>query len=221
MQAYSELYISSAMEKLGEALDYAVQCCDVTASEFIDYFIVSGIADSFGRGSPKVVAGMSGTELVREVLRKTYGLEGTHVFPAAQIEYTCSEEYWAGWILAYYQWSRGYSFDYIIKKIPIDRILESYHPLHEASEERAAASFDHMMDISNENDLARRRRLLGYTQRLLSEKTGVNLRTLQQYEIGSKDLKKASGITLFMLSRKLGCTMEDLINGSTAVNSNE
>ena len=119
MQAYNELYVDSAMTKLGEAFDYAVQCCELSLSSFVDYFIVSGIADEFGHGSPRLVAGMSGTELAREVLRKTYGYENSHVFPPALIDFNRSEEYWAGWILAYYQWSRGYSFRSIFEKIPV------------------------------------------------------------------------------------------------------
>ena len=45
----------------------------------------------------------------------------------------------------------------------------------------------------------------------LAEKTGVNLRTLQQYENRSKDIGKAAGSTLLALSRVMGCRMEDLL----------
>lgn len=55
------------------------------------------------------------------------------------------------------------------------------------------------------------RRLCGYSQRILSEKSGVNLRTLQQYESRAKDINKAAGGTLFSLSRVLGCRIEDLL----------
>lgn len=212
MSAYNEIYVDGAMEKLGEAVDYACTCCDVSLVDFMDFFVTSGVADEFGDGSPRLVAGMSGTELTREVLRKTYDYEPAHEFPPAQIAYDYSEQYWVGWILAYYQWSRGYSFRTILEYIPAGDILCLYHPLHEASEERAARAFDErLFEKTRVNELQRRRRLLGYTQRILAERSGVNLRTLQQYEIGSKDLKKASGSTLLALSRELGCSMEELI----------
>ena len=51
----------------------------------------------------------------------------------------------------------------------------------------------------------------GYTQKELAEKVGVNLRTLQQYEIRAKDINKAAGTTLLALSKVLGCRVEDLL----------
>lgn len=39
----------------------------------------------------------------------------------------------------------------------------------------------------------------------------VNIRTLQQYEIGNKDLRKASADTIYRLSKVLSCPMEELI----------
>ena len=213
MHAYTKMYLDDAMNNLGEAFDYAYRCCDVTPSDFMRYFINCGLADRFGHGSPKYTVGMSGTELAREILRRTYGYENNHEFPPAQIEYDYSPEYWTGWIITYYQWSRGVSFRIIVQKLPVDVICNSYKPLHEASEERAAVWFDESIaNTPEKNELQRMRRLLGYTQRLLAEKTGVNLRTLQQYEIGSKDLSKASAATVYALSKELGCSMEDLVS---------
>ena len=49
------------------------------------------------------------------------------------------------------------------------------------------------------------------TQRELSEKSGVNLRTIQQYERRSKDINKAAGATLRALALTLSCRVEDLL----------
>lgn len=49
------------------------------------------------------------------------------------------------------------------------------------------------------------------SQSKLSEISGVNLRTLQYYEQGYKDINKAQGITLLKLSQALDCTIEDLL----------
>ncbi|MBO7386439.1 MAG: XRE family transcriptional regulator, partial [Lachnospiraceae bacterium] len=35
-------------------------------------------------------------------------------------------EYWTGWVIAYYQWSRGTSFKEIDKEIPIETIADMY-----------------------------------------------------------------------------------------------
>lgn len=49
-------------------------------------------------------------------------------------------------------------------------------------------------------------------QSQLSKLSGVNLRTLQQYENRSKDIQKVSGITLLSLSKVLGCNIEELMD---------
>lgn len=50
------------------------------------------------------------------------------------------------------------------------------------------------------------------TQAQLAEISGVSVRMIQYYEQGVKDINKASGETLYMLSQALGCKMEDLMN---------
>ena len=68
------------------------------------------------------------------------------------------------------------------------------------------------IDLQKESTrLQSQRRISGYSQRILAEKSGVNLRTLQQYELGAKDINKASGSTLVALARVLGCKVEDLL----------
>ena len=54
------------------------------------------------------------------------------------------------------------------------------------------------------------RQSVGYSQRELAEKSGVNLRTLQQYELRAKDINKAATETLLKLSKTIGCKIEDL-----------
>ena len=51
----------------------------------------------------------------------------------------------------------------------------------------------------------------GMSQYQLSAKSGVNLRMIQYYEQGAKDIKKASGETILKLAQALGCSMEDII----------
>ena len=101
--------------------------------DFVDMFIISGIAEQFAGGVPKFVSGLSGTELVWEVLNRI----GTNTdLPEPQIEYEYSPEYWCGWILAIYQWNTGKSFKEIKKYLPMSEIYKLYPTLHEASEEK-------------------------------------------------------------------------------------
>lgn len=51
----------------------------------------------------------------------------------------------------------------------------------------------------------------GMSQSQLAAKSGVNLRMIQYYEQGAKDIKKASGETILKLAQALGCSMEDII----------
>ena len=101
IHAYAEEYLNDAMENLGEAVDYAVNACGLDIDEFFHLFIATGYADAFGKGNPKILSGLSGTELVMEVVQKS-GMDIS--FPEPQVEYDFSPEYWCGFILAYYQW---------------------------------------------------------------------------------------------------------------------
>lgn len=49
------------------------------------------------------------------------------------------------------------------------------------------------------------------TQKELAQKSGVNFRSLQDYEQGHKKLTSANGDILLRLSTVLGCTAEDLL----------
>lgn len=49
------------------------------------------------------------------------------------------------------------------------------------------------------------------TQAKLSESSGVNIRMIQHYEQGVKDINKAQGLTLRSLAQALECKIEDLL----------
>ena len=207
-RAYSDLYLDDAMINLGEAVEYAVHACGIDADRFISYFVVSGFAERFCEGDPRIISGMSGTELAQKVLDKV-GIE-TYADPLDTTPPT--PEYWCGWVLALYQWASGRSFGDILSGISMEELLMMYPTLHEASEQKAVRTIDEViLSRRTRTNLQNRRILAGYTQKSLSEESGVNLRTLQQYETGAKDIDKASGETLRALSRALSCRMEDLL----------
>lgn len=209
MYAYNEMYLNDAMRNLGEAFDYAATVLNIPMDDFLDMFIISGIADQFGSGVPKFISGLSGTELVWEVLNRT----GKKIdLPAPQTEYDYSAEYWCGWILAFYQWNTSKSFKEIKNYLPMSEIYKLYPTLHEASEEKFIDVANSILKRKNlPTKLQTVRKAIGLSQKELSEKSGVTLRMIQQYEQRAKNINKATVSNLFALAQALGCKAEDLL----------
>ncbi|MBQ9989582.1 MAG: helix-turn-helix transcriptional regulator [Lachnospiraceae bacterium] len=209
IHAYDNQYLDDAMKCLGEAMDYAANSCGMNMDTFLELFIGTGYAEQFAAGVPKYVSGVSGTELVMDVLIRS----GSDMdFPPVQVDYDYPPQYWCGWILAYYQWYTERSFKEIQKHISMEEIERLYPTLHEASKEKFVDTVNRMIRKKNlPTRLQTQRKISGYSQRELAEKAGVNLRTLQQYEIRAKDINKAAGITLLSLAKALGCRIEDLL----------
>lgn len=60
-------------------------------------------------------------------------------------------------------------------------------------------------------NLKRIRTGTGLSQSELAERSGVNVRMIQHYEQGVKDINKAQAITVYKLTEALGCSMEELL----------
>lgn len=60
-------------------------------------------------------------------------------------------------------------------------------------------------------NLQKKRQEAGLSQRQLAEKAGLSLRTLQHYEIGDKDIRKAAIETVLALAEALGCDINEII----------
>lgn len=207
--SYEEIYLDDCMENLGEMFDYAVNACGFRHDEYWELFLASGIAEEMGHGNPVFLCGRSGTELVMETLSKV-GYETD--YPPVQIEYDRSPEYWSGWILAYYQWFSKRSFGEIYRCISMKSVCDMYSVYHEMAEQQFADAVEILVEQKTEmTRLQMIRRLRGYSQRMLAEKAEVNLRTLQQYEIGAKDINKAASGSLREMAAALGCEMIDLL----------
>ena len=215
IHAYDEKYLDDAMQNLGEAVDYAVNSCGITMENFFDLFIATGIASQFAAGVPKYVSGMSGTELVYEVIEKS-GLD--MYMPETQTEYDCSSAYWCGFIIAYYQWYTDMSYEEIFANIPASEIEKLYPTHHEASEDKFVDTVNKIISRKyTTTNLQRLRKNCGLSQRELAEKAEVNLRTLQQYELGTKNINKAAVGTLSSLAKVLSCRIEDLMETISTV----
>lgn len=209
--AYNESYLDDAMKNLGDMVHYAVVDCGYEVDEFFRIFITSGIASRFERGNPKYVAGMSGVELAQETLRTVCNVTD---FPEATYAEGCSREYWAGWILAYYQWLRKRRFEDIVSEgLPLSRICDMYI-LHEADESKFVENADIIIErykSGSQSKLQKIRKARGFTQKQLSDASGVTKRMIQLYEQRQNDINKAQVNVVLNLAKALGCSIEDLL----------
>lgn len=209
--AYNEEYINDAMQNLGDMIDYAVHDCGYKLDEFFNLFISSGIARLFETGNPKYVAGMSGVELAQAVLRQT---KGQSEFPEVTFSEDYGREYWAGWILAYYQWVSKRRFeDIVFSGLPLSRICDMYI-LHEADESKFVENANRIIEqykVERKTKLQRIRKARRMTQQELGEASGVTLRMIQLYEQRQNDINKAQVSVVVSLARALGCQVEDLL----------
>lgn len=133
--AYSEMYLEDAMRTLGEAVDFALCDQGLNPAELTAILSNAFEMKQFERGMPRVVCGMSGDELARDIIAHA-GLspvECRETYP-----FDRSPQYWAGWVLAYAQWMCSLCFSDLLEVAPLDWIIGSYHPLHEAPEDKFA-----------------------------------------------------------------------------------
>lgn len=209
--AYSELYLDDAMNNLGDMVEYAVCDLGFDPDEFFGWFISSGIASMFEKGNPKYVAGMSGYELAEAVLTET-----NVSYDKCEPSYNDfkGREYWAGWILAYYQWVTGKRFEDIVKDGLTLSTVFSMYILHEADESKFVESANEIIarnKAQRKSRLHEVRKARGFTQQQLSEASGVSLRMIQLYEQRQNDISKAQVTVVINLAKALGCEVEDLI----------
>ena len=209
IHAYDKIYMDKARTALGRMLDFAVYDLKYDIEDFFALFITSGIAARFEKGDYSVIVGMSGVELAYKVLEVTKG-EENRIKP--QYYADRSEEYWAGWALAYYQWDTALSFEEIVRAVPMKRIVQMYSPYHEMDIRQFCDKMNERYRTAQpETNLKALRQRSGLSQRELSEQSGVPLRTIQQYEQRQKSINKAQAEYLFMLARSLCCEIEDLL----------
>lgn len=213
IHAYPETYIEDAMNNLGDMFDYAVNDLGHNIEKFSDYFIISGVAALFGDGNPRYVAGLSGVELGMEVIYRTTHerLDGKYT-----IVFDKSPEYWAGWILAYYQWYSGYTFKYIKDRgVTMNYILSLYPALHEADISKFVSIADSVIEKSKNEDISglkKQRMLMKLTQKELAELSGVSLRMIQLYEQKKQDINKAQVRKVLNLAKVLHCSVESIVD---------
>ena len=128
MRAYDEDYLGTAQRVMGDMMDFAVNSYGFDADEFFGMFLVSDVAAQVEHGNPTYVAGRTGCELAKEVIRQS-GLVREELPDEMYLDK--SPEYWAGWALAFYQWYTAKSFMRIHRAVPSGEILPLYPVFHE------------------------------------------------------------------------------------------
>lgn len=211
MNAYNELYLDDAMQNLGDMIDYAINSLGFDPDEFFGWFISSGVASRFEKGNPKYVGGMSGYELADAVLTATNIFYEKKELPYSEFK---GREYWAGWILAYYQWITNQRFEDMVKNGLTLSTVFSMYILHEADVSKFVEAANEVITrnkLKKKSKLGVIRKARGFTQQQLSKASGVSLRMIQLYEQRQNDISKAQVNIVLCLSKALGCEVEDII----------
>lgn len=207
--AYSASYLSDAKNTLSQCFDYLINDCGLDADWTASLFLSSGYAEQFERGNPGVLAGMSGAELAKAIIRKTYREK---TIPELRYGDGLSPEYWAGWALAEYQWYSGRRFKDIFEHLKLSEIVLMYPVYHEMD----ISKFIEAMEAKcaqplQETKLKRLRESRGLSQSELAKASGVKLRNIQMYEQRVNDIDKAQVHTVYKLARVIGCDVEELL----------
>lgn len=91
----------------------------------------------------------------------------------------------------------------LLEVAPLDWVISSYHPLHEASEDKfAQIVIDKWNDAQGDKKgLKAARKAAGLTQKQLAAQSGVKLRAIQLYEQNQLDLRRASVSSALALAK--------------------
>ena len=126
-RAYDELYLRDAMRNVGVMTHCCIKEYGLSPDEFQTAFLQSPVSQHIAKGNPRYLVGHSGKELA------TIVLQGKELARPISDTYTITPEYWAGWVLAYYQWYTSRDFTQIASRgLTFSNVLQMYNPLHEA-----------------------------------------------------------------------------------------
>lgn len=211
--AYDKVYLRIAQRNLGEMLSYAVYDLGYELEKFYTLFLRSEYSVRFSKGDLFVITGMSGAELAIRVLDIP---DDDIIMPSYNT--AKSQEYWTGWILAYYQWESNKPFDLIDREIPISKIRNMYNPYHEMD---ISAAILKMRELSQnarvDTYLKKLRQRAGLSQSQLAVETGIPVKTIQQYEQRRKDINKAQVEYVIRLSKALCCEPQEILEEQSSV----
>ena len=138
MYPYPECFVEDAAEHLGEMYEYAVYYQNYAIDDFQNLFLQSEVAHDFAVGDIEFIAGMSGIQMAHTVLWRL-GIPFTRINPSTELG--LEEEYWAGMMVAKFQWRLGIMFEDIHRYMPMSRFVQLFHPYHMLSDRHILDEF--------------------------------------------------------------------------------
>ncbi len=202
IQSYSDLYLENVSENLGIMFEHAVNL-GINPIIFWNTFINSNVAKQIEKGNPKYLT-CSALDYLNEIYKGKRSI-------SKKENITKNKYYRAGWILAQFQYKKGYSFYKINNFLLVEEVLRLYPTLHEADVTKffdIANTYFKKIECTNLKKLRLARDL---SQSKLALLANVELRSIQMYEQRRNDINKAKAETLYKLARVLGCNIEDLL----------
>lgn len=130
MRAYIEPYLKDVMRNLGVMAHFCINEYGLSPEKFSTLFAHSHVAEQISMGNPRFLSGLSGKELADMLIASS-----AEIIPssASSDTYQISPEYWAGWVMAYYQWYTAKSFNQMYADgQTYEKVLMMYYPMHEA-----------------------------------------------------------------------------------------
>ncbi len=204
--------LSNSMRCLGELLSCSCNAIDGPDPErFLDMFMISGYSRRYETGDPSVIYGLSGTELYHKVIADCDYPSGKAPDTGERIRHDGA--YGCGELLAYYMQESGRPLKDIFRYLSFGRLYGFYPELSRSTLKEASSAIERKIHerSTSSTRLQTVRKRSGMSQKALSEASGVNIRTLQQYEIGNKDINHAAACKVLSLSRTLYCDPKDIM----------
>ena len=209
IHAYDKDYLYYAQNNLGNMFDFAINTCEYSLDVFLEMFRVSNVCKQFEEGNPSYLVGKTGCELARLVI---FEVKEKEIQENDIMYMDRSPEYWLGWSLAYYVWEKNCRFDYIFRVIRPENLIGMYDTLHEADISKFVIQIDNKLkEYYDKSMLARLRTYANLSQSMLAEKSGINIRIIQSYEQGMRDINKAQFSTIVKLAKALNCDPIELL----------
>ena len=142
IHAFIEPYLKDVMRNLGVMSHFCINEYGISPEEFSVLFSKSHVAEQISNGNPRFLTGMSGKEMA-DMLMEASGAD-CHKTVSSNL-YHVSPEYWAGWVMAYYQWYTAKSFAQMYADgVTYEKVLRMYHPMHEADLAKVVEAMDQL-----------------------------------------------------------------------------
>ena len=208
IHAYDKMYVKGAMIRMGDMFEYVALDLGIDIDIFFKMFLDSTASRKFEIGNVSIVAGKSGVEIAQLVLEE---IDFRNDFIKPTWREDRSDYYWAGWVLAYFQWIKNMPFKNIWKYISIRNLLKIYPTYHEADISRAVMSMERAIKKPASKDIAELRIIRGWSQAQLAEMAHMSVSQLQRLEYGERKTDNLTLKTALALANALGVDVEELL----------